>query len=70
MTKFDLKLGCYYDITYLQKQKVFNKPKKIDTAITLNKLMFYKTTPCYYIFWTGREQVRIARKALLIAREL
>lgn len=68
--KFDLKLGKQYDITYLQRQKVFNNPHKIETAITLNNLMFYKTTACLYVFWTGSEQVRISRKTLLVAKEL
>ncbi len=59
------KLGVKYDVVYLQTTKVFNKPKPIEVEIKLNKLMFYKSTGCFYVFWTGSAFVKILKSKLV-----
>lgn len=65
----DFKKGCRYDVIYSHAQKVFNKPKLVSVEITLKNLMFYKSTECYYIFWTDKEFVRIAKKQFISAEK-
>lgn len=58
------KLGKYYDVTYKQKERLFkNKIGYIN--LTLHNLMFYKSTDCYFVFWTGKQIIRINKKNLI-----
>ena len=64
MTEF--KLGNLYDISYKYKYSVSRFECK-ETTIHLKSQMFYKSTPCYYVFWNSKEYVRVLKKNLLTA---
>lgn len=65
---FNFKLAKRYDVTYLSSVKKFAE-KKATISITLKDLMFYKSTPCYYIFWTGSEQIRLKKNSVQDIKE-
>lgn len=68
--KFNFKTACYYDVTY--KKTIFNRwnKNKDFIEITLNKLMFWYSTNCYYVFWTGSSMVCIKKDLVISVNEL
>lgn len=70
MNKPQMIHGLKYDITFNQSKKVFNKPKPVDIPVTLNKLMYYKSTEHYFVFWTGSSYLKILRAKFVKAREV
>lgn len=70
MNSIQFLVGKRYDIEYLVKQKQnkrydFNKKDKSITILTkLNNVMFYKSTPCYFVFWTGSSCIKISKETI------
>ena len=70
MSDIRLSLGCYYDVCFKKHYKKSINGVENTFETTLNKLMFWYSTNCYYVFWTGSELVRIRKDLIISIKEI
>lgn len=68
--KYNFKLAKRYDLTYQKKIKNFGKNTFDNVVISYSNLMYYRQSECYYIFWTGRERLRLKKELILSVKEI
>lgn len=68
--KCDFKLAKYYNVKYLQSFSTFKRGKRASELkeITLKQVMFYKSTPCLYVFYAGGQYIKL-KKELIVSFE-
>lgn len=69
---FNFKLARYYNITYKQPMPTIKHGKRTSELVelTLKNVMFYKSTPCFYIFYASSQFIKIKRDNLVLFEEI
>lgn len=71
MNNFCFKLAKFYDVKYLQSTSIFKggKYKKGHVEIELKQVMFYKSTPSFYVFYANNKYIKIKKDNVLSLNE-
>lgn len=70
--RFDFKLGKYYNVTYNQSMPTIKHGKRVRefVELTLRQVMFYKSTPCFYVFYANKQLIKIKQEDVLDYNEI
>lgn len=68
----NFKLAKYYNVTYKQSISTIKYGRRATefVELTLKNVMFYKFTPCFYVFYASSQFIKIKRDNLVSFEEV
>lgn len=68
----NFKLAVHYNITYKQPVSIIKNGRRATKLVqlTLRDVMFYKSTPCFYVFYANSQYIKIKRDNLVCFEEI
>ena len=69
--RFNFKLAKIYNVKYKQPMPTIKRGKRVSELVelTLKQVMFYKSTLYFYVFYAGKQFIKIKQDRLVSAHE-
>ena len=69
--RFNFKLAKIYNVKYLQPYATIKHGKRKSELVelTLKQVMFYKSTPYFYVFYAGKQFIKIKQDSVVSYEE-